>query len=97
MNHVFRLVRHVPASQVWPGSRGDAPNYVHLYAPAGFVSGRIKRPHGGALCGAPGAVYEAETVVGYPACRKCAEIATRHGCRWPARFDERSRVLEVTP
>lgn len=68
----LELVYHVPASQVWPNSRGTSRGRVHLHL------------GGTPLCGKH-ARYEREPFPHEKArCKACDAAASRKGVEWPA-------------
>ena len=86
-----RAIYHVPYSQVWEGSRGRQEGRVHLHVPVGFVSGRLKRPQGGAICPAKGTWYGREDQLmgdcpNLP-CMRCVDLAKRYNLEWPESYD----------
>jgi hypothetical protein len=73
----FERRYHVPRSQVWQGSRGRQSGNVHLHARKEFISGRIKRRPGQALCGKNGWFEREPYAFEVDICQRCAEIAAR--------------------
>lgn len=84
---------HVPGSQVWEGSRGGQRGTVHLHVLEPFESGRFKRAPGECLCPKKRGTYERppDGIDFQYRCTRCADLAERHGLRWPSEIREEGR------
>lgn len=87
-NDVGHVVRIVPRSQVWAGSRGRASSRLHLRLDRPFVWGaRFRRDAGQFLCGRQRGWYEdddARSFEGAQRCARCAELVERYeALTWP--------------
>lgn len=83
------VLRNVPRSQVWAGSRGGHRGRLHLRATEPFESGRLRREPGLLLCGAVPWHTESPEA-GYSQCPRCLELAERYEIEWPE-IDEAQR------
>jgi hypothetical protein len=77
---------HVPPSQCWEGSRGQAHGNVHLHVVDDVTLGRLKRRAGECLCAKRHGSYERPLEDGERAfrCERCAAVAVRNGIAWPS-------------
>ena len=88
----WRVLYHVPRSQVWEGSRGRQTGAVHLHATVDWSlsakrgrRGSLVRRAGQALCGRHGwyereVEHESDLTV---RCTNCVRMAERYGVDWP--------------
>ena len=85
-NEQARVIRIVPRSQVWEGSRGRARSYLHLALRQDFAVGRLRRVSGAFLCGRAPGWYEdadARSFTHAARCPRCVSLAERYGIEWP--------------
>lgn len=99
----WRLVRSVPRSQVWPGSRGGERGRIHLRLAGDGISspvriGRLNRYPGQLLCAkGPWHSETARFDDDETRCSRCQELADRYEISWPSiedtLTDDERRVL----
>lgn len=81
-----KLIRNVPYSGVWPGSRGGHDGRGHLIADIPLSSGRLKVPGGAVFCRRK--FWDTRTVEPRDLdwlrrCPECDRRATKLGVTWP--------------